>query len=120
DPLFKNISINFDISAAVDVAELAAPVVSSSEGSTTTGFPSTRACAAVALLTCKPLITVPDRDIPKGANKRFPTRSFHDCPDARPATSPATKNPGLEYCATSRRLYRGLKNLRRRKISARS
>src|SRR5262249_31124318 len=100
----KNININFEISAAVDVAELAAPVVSSFDGSTITGFPSTSACATVALLSPKLLITVADRDISNGTNKRFSTRSFHDCPDARAATSPATKNPGLEYCATSRKL----------------
>ena len=41
-PLFKNISISFDMSAAVEVPELAAPVTSSSVGSTTAILPSTK------------------------------------------------------------------------------
>ena len=103
-PLFKNISISFDMSAAVEVPELAAPVTSSSVGSTTVIFPSTSACAAVAFGSCNALMTVPERDISKGLNKRCSTRSFHDCFAQRAATSPATKNPGFEYCATSRKL----------------
>src|SRR4029079_5852903 len=117
-PLFKNISINFDMSDAVDVAEPAAPVVSSFVGSTTTSLPSTSACAAVVLAFCKSFVCVPDRDISKGLNKRFSTRSFQDCCDAAAATSPATKNPGFEYCATSRKLSRGLKNRQRAQHSS--
>src|SRR5262245_61111580 len=108
------------MSAAVDVIELAAPVVLRMVGSTTWILPSTTACAAAEFASGFSGVTVLERDISSGVNILCSTKAFHDCPEARAATSPARKNPILEYWANARKLYRGLKYRSRLTMSARS